>query len=244
MLFLSLVFLQLVLFVILLFFLRSVLTRNITTATAHLTELNQEYSQKEEAAKKHVEEAKEFYDQTVLKAKTDVEKQTVQILKEANETQEGLLREARKQSEEILAQANKARDTLLKEVEQKIGEKAMEQACEWVQHMLPQELSKSMHAQWLEELSAHGLEDLGRLNFPGELHEAQVVSAYALSADQRELLQKELKDKLKRNIRLNERVDPKLIAGFTIYLGSAVIDGSLKFKIKEMAKHAQRRAEN
>lgn len=240
MLFLSVIFLQLILFAGLLFFLRNTLTQNVTKATAHLTELYQEYTTREENAKKRLEEAETFYDQTVLKAKTDAEKKSVQILKETHETHETLLREARMQSDDILVRANKARETLLNEIEQKVQEKAMDQACDWVQHMLPPELSRGMHGKWLEELSDHGLEDLERLNFPEDLEKAQVVSAYALSAAQKELLQKKLKDKLHRSIRLEERVDPELIAGFKITLGSAVIDGSLKSKLKSMAQHAKR----
>src|SRR5882672_110940 len=105
MLFLWLVLIQLIIFGVLTYFLKSVLTRNITNATSHLHELNQDYNQKLEEAKKKQMEADHYYDEMLLKAKTKAEKTKVQILKETHESQEAMVKEARKQSEEIVQQA-------------------------------------------------------------------------------------------------------------------------------------------
>ena len=40
-------------------------------------------------------------------------------------------------------------------------------------------------------------------------------------------------------MRLSESVDKTLIMGVKVVLGSVVIDGSLRFKIKETLKHAR-----
>ena len=73
MLFLLLVLLQLALFVGLIFFIRVVLARHLTSATTHLNQLNQDYTQKEEHAKKRMEDAERYYDETFVKAKTAAE---------------------------------------------------------------------------------------------------------------------------------------------------------------------------
>lgn len=237
-LFLSLVFIQLVIFGILIAFLRVILTRNISKATSQLNELNQDYSQKLEDAQKRLQEADKYYDSMLLKAKTEAEKTKMQILKEANDSQQMIVNESRKQSEEIIQKAQKSKDSLLEEVEKKILEGSVKKACEIVQEILPGLITKDMHLVWVEELSKHALEELDRLNISKEIREAKITSAYELSVQQKTALEKKIIGKLGREIHFVNETDASLIAGIRITIGSVVIDGSLKFKIKEVARHA------
>jgi F0F1-type ATP synthase membrane subunit b/b' len=239
MLFLGLVLIQLTIFGVLVFFLRIVLTRNITTATTHLHELNQDYNQKLDEAKKRQMEVDKYYDEVVLKSKFDAEKTKVQILKEAHETQEAMTKEARKQSEEIIAQASRAKEMLLEEINEKINERAVEKACEMVQAILPDEAGHEMHTRRVREFFKNSLDRLERLNVPEEMHEAEVFSAYPLTSEEKTTLAGMLKEKLHREIRLSEKVSPELIAGFRVVLSTVVIDGSLNFRIREFVRHAR-----
>ena len=237
-LFVWLVILQLVLFGILIAFLRVVLTKNITKATTQISELNQDYSQKLEEAQKRVREADKYYDEMLLKSKTDAEKKKIQILKEASEGQQLMVDQSRKQSEEIIEKAQKSGESLLSELHLKISERAVQKACEIVQEILPELITRDMHNAWVEELSKHGLEELGRLNVAEEVRQAEIVTAYDLTPAQKTALEKKIAGKLVRELSFNIQTDPGLIAGLRISLGSVLIDGSLKFKIMEVARHA------
>lgn len=225
-------------FAAMVFFLKVVLTRDITNATTHLHDLNQDYNQKLEEAKKRQAEVDKYYDEMVLKSKSDAEKTKVQILKEAHEIQESMVKEARKQSEEIVAQATRAKELLLEEINERIDERAVEKACEMVQEILPGEIGQEMHVRRVNEFFKHNLDQLERLNLPEDIQEAEVFSAYPLSAEQKTTLVKMLKDKLHRELRLVEKAAPDLIAGFRVVLATVVIDGSLGFKIREFVRHA------
>ncbi len=240
MLFLWLVVMQLAIFAALAFLLRVILTRNITSATTHLHQLSEGYTQKLEDAKKRQAEAEKYYDQTILKSKLDAEKTKVQILKEAHEAEEALLKEARLQSEDIIAQANKAGESLLREVEVRIDARALDKAMELTRVLFSQEINKEMHVHWIEELLKSGLDNLERLNLPAEVREAEIVSAYTLGPEQKAALQKKIEDKLKRKIHLHDKTDGSLIAGFQMKLDTVMIDGSLKSRIKEVAKDVKR----
>ena len=239
MLFLWLLLIQLVIFGLLLLFLRTFLTHNISKATAHLEELNQDYTAKLEEAKKKLEEADKHYDEALLRAKFDAEKTRVQIVKEAHEAQENILGQGRKQSEEIIAQAERARELVLEEMDKKVEERAVRRACELVQAILPAEIHKDMHTHWVDEMFKHGLDALDRLNLPEGIEEAKAVSAHPLSHEQKSLLARKIKQKTGLEIRLSETEDPLLIPGFTVILGTVVIDGSMKLKIVEAMKHAK-----
>ena len=63
---------------------------------------------------------------------------------------------------------------------------------------------------------------------------ADVTSAEALSKDQLKKLADTLKDKIGKTVTLNEHVDPALIGGLVVKVGSQMIDSSLKTKLQAM----------
>ena len=71
-----------------------------------------------------------------------------------------------------------------------------------------------------------------------KVKEVNVVSAFPLTRHEKEILGEKLKKKLGANIGLKEALDPKLVAGFMISVGSIVVDASLKYKIQSNIKHS------
>ena len=72
----------------------------------------------------------------------------------------------------------------------------------------------------------------GRLvaRLKGEV-EAEVTSAHALTAAQTAELKSVLKSKLGREPRLDAQVDPSLLGGLVVKVGSRMIDSSLRTKL-------------
>ena len=233
-----LVVIQLFIFTSLVLFLRMLLTRNVTTATTHLHELNQDYNEKVEAANKKKAEVDQYYNEMLLKAKTDSEKQKVQILREAQETQEAVLKDARRQGEDIIAQANKAQETALGEIDSRVEAAARVKASQLMREVLTDEMSEHLHQLWVKELLKTGLDDIDKLHID-DVHEVKVQSAFPLTTEQKTLLQKKFQGVFGKNVSLAEEAAPELVAGLRIRLGSVLIDGSLEFKIKELARDAK-----
>jgi F-type H+-transporting ATPase subunit delta len=65
--------------------------------------------------------------------------------------------------------------------------------------------------------------------------EIEVVSALALTDEQRGRLVKALAKRFERTVQLKESVDPELIGGAVIRAGDLVIDGSLKSRVEQLA---------
>lgn len=63
---------------------------------------------------------------------------------------------------------------------------------------------------------------------------AEVISATPLSAGQRQSLAGALKEKIGKTVTLVEHVDPSLIGGLVVKVGSRMIDSSLKTKLTAM----------
>jgi ATP synthase F1 delta subunit len=61
-----------------------------------------------------------------------------------------------------------------------------------------------------------------------------VVSAKALSGEQETKLISKLKDKFKREVLLEKKVDSKLIGGMTVRIGSYMVDSSIRSKLERL----------
>ena len=69
----------------------------------------------------------------------------------------------------------------------------------------------------------------------GELT-AQLISSRELSNDEIILMQKNLSTDLKNTLKINYNYNPNLIGGFTLKIGSVMIDTSIKNKLKRLEK--------
>ena len=68
---------------------------------------------------------------------------------------------------------------------------------------------------------------------------AEVVSAHPLSDDQVTALKGKLKDQLRRDVAVDLSVDPAILGGLIVKVGSRQIDGSIRTKLNALA-HAMK----
>jgi len=65
--------------------------------------------------------------------------------------------------------------------------------------------------------------------------EVQILSAYAIEADQQAKLAAALKSKLGKDVHITSEQDPSLLGGVKIRAGDLVIDGTIKGRIARLA---------
>ncbi|MDD4938737.1 MAG: F0F1 ATP synthase subunit delta [Candidatus Omnitrophica bacterium] len=231
----SLIITQVFIFVGLIIILRRVMVKNLSSATRHLDELSQDYTQKEEEINVRLEEAKKKAEQQLKEARDEAERLKAQIIKDAEEQRDRLVKQARGQSDEIVKQADRSRQLLLAEINERIAKEAVDKACELIQDTLPEQFKLDAHTHWVEELIQSGFGQLSDLRIPEDARQAMVTSAFPLKEEQRKEIFKKLK-KISGSLEIKEETDPKVVAGLIITIGSLVLDGSLKNKIKEKAQ--------
>jgi len=222
--------------------LRRLMARHVTTATAHLQELSQDYLRKQEEFKKRLEESQQHYAEQMAKVEEESRRLKDQATKDAESVRRDLLGKAREEAERIIQQANQARETMRQELERTVDERATERACEILQETLPQDLRQTTHAQWTEELIQRGLAKMERPNGQAQTREARVTTAFPLTPAQRKRLLEQLQTAVGSDVTLEEAVDPRLVAGLTVTLGHLVLDGSLFSRLREATRHADNRS--
>jgi F0F1-type ATP synthase membrane subunit b/b' len=224
------------LFVAMVIFLKKFFDREATMHTAHLDTLISENTAKEEEIKKQYEDAKRQSQEIIANAQKDAALQKENILKAVAEEKSKIIAEAQAKADEVIKQADNARLALLEELELKISEGATLKAQELLQSVLPEDFRKEVHVRWVKDVIANGFSELDRLRVPEGLSEVKVVSAFSLTENETEELKSKIKEKLRVEVKLEEVVDPSLICGLVVNVGSLIFDGSLKFKIQGVAR--------
>ena len=230
---------QAMIFVALVAVLKGLMGRHATTATAHLQGLTQEYLRKHEELKKRLEENEKHHQELLAKAQEEAHQLKDQALKEAEIRRQELVEEAHREAERIMQQAAQSRQALQDELKGSMEIRTLNQACELIQKILPQELRQVTHAQWVDELIRNGKINEACGSIHEKVQQAGVISAIPLTSAQRERLLQKLQTALGYSVTLQENVDPNIIAGLTITLGHWVLDGSLASKLREGARHAE-----
>lgn len=224
------------LFVGMVIFLKKFFDREATLHTAHLDTLIAENSAKEEEIKKHLEDAKRQSQEIIANAQKDAATQKEEILKAVAEEKNKIIADAQARAEEVIKQADNARLALLSELEQKISQSATLRAQELLQSVLPEDFRKEAHQRWVSDVISSNFAELDRLRVPQGLSEVKVVSAFILTDGQKSGLKLKLKEKLGFEFDLKEDIDPSLICGLVVNIGSLILDGSLKFKMQGVAR--------
>jgi vacuolar-type H+-ATPase subunit H len=239
MLIVSLIILQVLIFTGLVFSLRKILNRNVVSATSHLEHMSAEYTKKEEQIRKQLDDVQRQSKEIIANAQRDARQQRESMVNQVQSEKQKVLDQANQKAEEIIQQADRTRQTLIADINKQIEEKALLQAVKLVGQALPENICKEVHYYWLKEIISSSFEQLDRLHVPKDAHQARVVSAFALTPQQRDALKAKIKEKLGRPMELKEEVDSSVIAGLIVHIGSLVFDGSLRFKIKEVASAQQ-----
>jgi F-type H+-transporting ATPase subunit delta len=63
---------------------------------------------------------------------------------------------------------------------------------------------------------------------------ADVASAHPLTAEQMQVLSESLQASIGKNVRISTRVDPSLLGGLIVRVGSKMIDSSLRTKLTNL----------
>lgn len=232
-----LIILQVLFFGGLLFFLKYVLTRNISKATGRLHELSKDYTAKEEEAKLLLQKAQQEAKSLLAKETQAAREVKEKLIKEAQEQKEQILKEANQKGSEIAEKAQRNADFLRNELERKIDERAKEKVHALIQKVIPKDFLENIHQRWVDDTETEAF-SLKHLKLPEKTKEAKIASAFPLTDQQQGDLKKHLKKRIGVDVALKATVDPSLIAGFVITIGSVVVDASLKYKIQKAMRNS------
>ena len=219
--------------------LRWLTTQQTSTATAHLQGLSQDYLKKHDELKKRLEEAERQYQDLLTKAQEESQQLKSQALKDVEALRQQVVEEAHQEADRIVQRAVATQQALKAELQQTFDVKVGERAFEMLAEALPEDLRRTLHEVWVQELLQNGALNVEAATIPADVQEIQVRSAYPLTPEQQQRLQERLRAVLGRDMGFAQTQDAALIAGVLIAVGHLVFDGTLVCKVKEAVRHAQ-----
>ena len=194
-----------------------------------------ELNQKIKEADAELQRRNKELDLMEKKMRQEVEEQT-------SKQKEEIINKSRTEAEEIITKAQNAREQIRREVEKtmeiKIIDYASGIASEILSAKVKEALDQYLIKEFIEKLSKV---DMSRIGV--DIKVADVISATAIPESLLTEIAKVFKEKLARDIKLNPKIDPKVVGGIVLMFESLQLDGSLQNSLKESANMLKQQVE-
>ncbi len=164
-----------------------------------------------------------------------MEKKMRQELEEQTTKQkEEMINKARSEAEEIITKAQNAREQIRREVEKTMEIKIIDYSSAITTEILSIKVKEALDSHLISEfIEKLNNVDMSRIGM--DIKVADVISATAIPEALLTSIAKVFKDKLGRDIKLNPKIDPKVVGGIILMFESLQLDGSLQNSLKESA---------
>jgi len=223
---------QLAVFVILVIGLKRLLLGDTQMAAAKLREVEADLGRKEDAVKKRIEDNEAEFRRKSAEAQDGLTRTREAMEKEIARSRDVLLDDARKERDRIVDEANRSKDKLRQELVREAQAQTVEHARRVYELVFSEELGRKLDHAFLDELLV-ALDEMDSSSINISAAAIEVVCSHPLEPAHRERLREIVVRKFDVALEVRETVDPELIAGIRIKLGSLEIDGSLRNRFNE-----------
>ena len=216
------------------FFLRKALVSSTDGAVKRLNTETEAVHVKQADLDKRLKEA----DEELAKRKKEAEELTKKMVEEADTAaraeREKIIKKARDDGEEIIARAQTTKDKMKGEIEKALTLKMVDFSAEILSVVLSERAKGALNQQLIEEF-IENLQKLDLNQVGAEVDIADVITAASIDNGIQNRIGKVIKDKLKREIKINSIVDQNVVGGVVLRFGSLALDGSLQNIVRETA---------
>ncbi|MEI6168171.1 MAG: F0F1 ATP synthase subunit delta [bacterium] len=223
---------QVAVFAILVIGLKRLLMGSTQLAAAKLREVETDLGRKEEAVRKRIEDNEAEFRRKSAEAQDGLNRTREAMEKDVARSRDGLLEEARKERDKIVDEANRSKEKLRQELAREAQGQAVEHARRVYELVFSEELGRKLDHSFLDELLV-ALDEMDSSSITISATAIEVVCSHPLEPAHRERLREIVSRKFNVSLDVNEAIDPGLIAGIKIKLGSLEIDGSLRNRFNE-----------
>ncbi len=223
---------QLAVFGVIVVVLRKMLLSDTMNAINRMKSAEADLAKKEESMHLKMEQ----HEQDLLKKKSETE-EDIRRQKEANEQDLTRMRDrmkadAKAEADRIVSEAQLNKEKLRDQLMRETAGKAVDYAGELFKLVIGKTVTEKLNAAFVEEL-LDALKEVDGASVHIEANEAEFIASHKLEAGQKAKLESLLAEKFDVKLKIEEKIDPSIIAGLIIKLGSLEIDGSLLNRYKE-----------
>ena len=229
---LTIIIFQGVIFVVLIFALRQFMQGHVTGAVGHLQKLNDELQRQQAELTKKMAAAEKEYQVKMARLQQDINSAQAQAKQEAAKTVEEARARAIQERDQLINEAVGTREKMRQEVMAEMEDRAIQHSRSLMTDFFGGELRRLVHEALVREV-LEGLKGMDLEKFQITEDEAHLASIEPLPEETKGLIRKLLKEKIHREVKFKEDIDPNLGGGLVLRFGTFVIDGSLTNRLKE-----------
>jgi F0F1-type ATP synthase delta subunit len=234
-----LVIAQVVVFGLMVVGLRQLLLRDTLAATNRLRDAEAELGKKEETLRHKLEETEAEYRRKSAETQETLTRERETAEREVARLRDTMLDEAKKERDRLLGDAQRNKEKQRQELMLELDSKSIDYAGSVFELVFSEEIGSTLNAAFLQELLA-AMEEMDATSINVEAGEVEIESSHALEPDQKERIRDLVARKFNVQLDIKEKVNPKLIAGLKLKLGSLEIDGSLQNRFREAVEELKR----
>lgn len=220
---------------------KRLLLNDTMKAVARIQDVESELRKKEETIRRDIQEHEKAFAKQKVEAEEELQRHKVQTEKELSRLRDQMLAEAKKEGDRIIEQAHKNEERFRQKISQDMEQKAVGYAGQVVKLVLGDRVNEEVNREFNEEL-IEALDGIDADSITIDSDEGEVKTAQAMMAEQKKRLDELLGRKFNRPVRLVERIDPALISGMVLKMGSLEIDGSLRNRLEEAIEEVTKAA--
>ncbi len=197
------------------------LNEEITKTTQKQSELTQKLRKADEELTRRQQEAKELAN----KMRADAEQ-------ESKSERDKIIQKARAEGEEIIAKAQHATEKMKKELEKQMDIKGVKFAMQILNEVMSEKAKGALDQTLISEFVAR-LKNIDMTMIPSDVKAVDVITMNTIDAAVKSDIAKIVNEKLKRDLEIVVKNDPKIGGGVILKFGSMALDGSLVNSIRE-----------
>lgn len=235
----QLIIIQIITFAALVFALRKIMYSASYMETKRLEQLNAENVKKVQELTMKINEADKQCQEKIGSAEAEAKRLKIQSQEEIERLKEEILNKARQDAEHITASALNNKERIKEELEAKMLENAIDFSCTMLTVTLSSKNQKLLHEGLLSDVMQE-LDKIEPKKIQISVTKGELITPYEIEESKKEKLSQIISEKTNNKIHLEEKIIPEGIAGITIKLGSLIIDGSLRGKLKEAAERLKK----
>ena len=220
---------------------KRLLLNDTMKAVRRIQDVEIELRKKEETIRRDIQEHEKAFAKQKVEAEEELQRHKVQTEKELSRLRDQMLAEAKKEGDRIIEQAHKNEERFRQKISQDMDQKAVGYAGQVVKLVLGDRVTEQVNREFNEEL-VEALDGIDADSITIDSDEGEVKTAQAMMAEQKKRLDELLSRKFNRPVRLVERIDPALISGMVLKIGSLEIDGSLRNRLEEAIEEVTKTA--
>lgn len=224
---------------VMIFIIKKLLYNDTMNAVNMIKQVEADVRKKEERIRREIEEHEQEFEKKKAEAEENLERQRKESEKEVGAMREQTIAAAKKEGERIIEQARKNEEKYMKQLELQMEEKTVDYAGKVFELVFSEKATAALNNEFVSEL-LDALQEVDAGSITVDSPNADITTSHPLPDEIKKRLEGLIEEKFGAKVKVEEKVDAKILSGLILKLGSLEIDGSLINRYKEAVSEVKK----